>query len=340
MTGAAGLVGANLVRALLDEGRDEVRALVRPTTDRRSLEGLDLEIVEGDVRDPEALARAVAGSTTVYHCAAVYQIVGGDDAVIVDTAVRGAKNALEAVGRTPGVERIVLTSSVVAIGRSHDPDRPCDETSPWNIDRPYAYIEAKRRAEEEALAFARKRDLPLVVVNPSGVLGEHDWKPTPTATSVLTLLNAPLPLPFYPRGGGNLVDARDVAEGHVAAARRGRVFERYILGGDDATYREILGTVADLAGLVRPVLPLGPTVSYALGALMEALSRLTGKPPELTRDLARQHVGLYQYCSSEKARRALGYAPRPLREVLRRSIRWFAANGFVRRAHRLPRLDA
>jgi dihydroflavonol-4-reductase len=335
VTGAAGLVGANLARVLLADGAQEVRALVRPTSDLRGLRGLDVEIVHGDVRDAEAVTRAVAGCATVYHCAAVYQLVGGDDAVIVDTAVRGARNVLEAIGRAAGVERVVLTSSVVAVGRARSEDAPCDESSPWNVVEPYAYMVAKRRAEEAALALAAERALPLVVVNPSGVLGRHDWKPTPSATSVLTLLNAPLPLPFYPEGGTNLVDAEDVARGHLLAARRGRVGERYILAGENALYRDILATVAEIAGLWRPRFALGPRLAFGVGAAMEAAARLTGMTPDLTRALAKQHVGIFQYYSARKAEGELGWTARPMRAVLERAVRWLAANGFVRRAERL-----
>jgi dihydroflavonol-4-reductase len=340
ITGAAGLVGANLARVLLADGACAVRGLVRATTDLRALAGLDVELVRGDVRDPEALERAITGCDVVYHCAAVYQLGrqgAASDAEIIDTAVRGATNTLEAAARAGSVERVVLTSSVVAVGRSHAAHVSCDESWTWNLDGAYAYIVAKRRAEEAALALAAARGLTLVVVNPSGVLGPWDTRPTPTAASVLTLLNARVPVPFYPAGGGNMVDAEDVARGHLLAARHGRAGERYILCGENATYRTILGTVARFAGQAAPRLPLGPRVAWGLGAVMEAVSKLTGRPPELTRELAEQHVGLYQYYTPAKAARELGYAPRGLAAVLARAILWFVRDGKLRRPEKLDR---
>lgn len=334
VTGANGLVGANLVRVLLNDGRDQVRVMVRPTSDTRAIDGLDVERVHGDVRDRDSLRRAMEGCAVVYHLAAVYKLVGEAEEII-GTAVEGTRNALEAASEVASLERIVCTSSIVAVGSSTDPSQICDESWEWNLAGAYAYVVAKRRAEEEAFRIANKRQLPLVVVNPSGVLGRYDTKPTPSASAVLTALNAPLPVPFYPTGGLNLVDAEDVAMGHLLAARQGTIGQRYLLAGENVTYRELMQTLSDVAGTPAPRVPLPRSVGWVMGALAEVGQQILGFEPPLNRELALWHFGRYQWYSTAKAERELGYRARPLRQVLERSVRWFVEDGKVRNPERL-----
>jgi len=315
VTGASGHLGANLVRALGRAGR-EVRALVRPTSDRRGLEGERVEVVLGDVLDRRDVERAVAGCARVFHAAAVYSVDDREREQIVATAVEGTRNVLEAAARA-GVDRVVYTSSVATLGSSREPE-PRDETAPAPRGGS-AYVEAKVRAEEVARELAG--EVPVVIVNPSVILGPWDFKPTPSTRLVARLLSSG-GSPIHFRGGVNVVDARDAAEGHLLAESRGVPGERYILGGANVTFRQLLEEVAGLAGLRRPWLPVGRGMLLAAGSLAAVVARLRGSAPAASPARLRGLVGRFSWFTSEKAARELRWSARSFDQTIRDTVRW------------------
>jgi dihydroflavonol-4-reductase len=246
---------------------------------------------------------------------------------ILDASIVGTRETLDAARRR-GLERIVVTSSTAAVGATSDAT-VMDETTPFNRENSAPYIVAKRKAEEVALEMAAG-GMPIVVVNPSTILGPGDYKPTPSADLVLTYLKwrAPFGVPYSP-GGFSVVDVDDVVAGHIAAMDRGRVGERYILGGHNVAVKELFTTLSEITGLAGPGFGAPPGLVAVAGALSEVVARFTGTPPQLTYKFARDYVGSYVWVSSAKAERELGFSARPLRSTLVRAIRFFLENGFV-----------
>lgn len=331
MTGATGFVGSRLVRVLVESG-ERVKVLVRPGSSLRALQGLDVEIAEGDILIEHTVYRALAGCTRLYHCAAVYALWAPDPAVILQGARLGTEAVLRAaVAR--GIERVVYTSTAYTIGSSTEP-AALDENAPWVEPPGPVYAIAKRRAEEWALEYAYKTRLPLVVTNPCAIFGPGDWKPTPTGDGVLAVLRAPaLPgvgtlVPAVP-GGLNVVDVDDVVRGHILAMQKGRVGERYILGGENFTLQELFATIATLAGRPVPRLTVGKSVALATGALLSTLARITGNPPAVSYDVVRSSFGRYYWVNDARARRELGYTSRPARQALARSVRYYVDHGYL-----------
>lgn len=325
VTGATGFVGAHVVRALLARG-EAVRCLVRPRSSRASLEGLDVELVEGDLGDPASLGRAVRGVRTVYHCAADYRLYARDPAEIYRTNVEGTRNLLRAAHEA-GVGRFVHTSSVGALGLNRD-GSPADETTPVHLAQVVGhYKKSKFLAEREAEAWAA-RGLPVVIVNPSTPVGELDAKPTPTGKLVVDFLNRRIP--FYVDTGLNLVDVRDVAAGHLLAAERGRIGEKYILGHANLTLREILELLGEITGLDPPRRRIPHAVPLAAAAFDTAVARLTGTTPRLPLEavLMSRHR---MFFDASKAVRELGLPQSPIRDALARSVDWYRGHGYVRR---------
>ncbi len=324
VTGANGFVGCHVVRALRARGA-AVRALVRKGADLRALEGLDCEMCWGDLRDRESVENAMRGCDEVYHVAADYRLWLLDPAPMYATNVEGTKNVLAAARRT-GVSRIVHTSTVGALGIPAD--GPGREDTPVVLDDMVGhYKRSKFLAEQEALLAARE-GLPVVIVNPSTPIGALDFKPTPTGRIVADFLNRRMPA--FMDTGLNLVDVEDVAAGHLLAAERGAVGEKYILGGENLTLEELLGRLATLSGLPAPKIrvPYAVAWTFALGA--EAFARtVTRRPPRASLTevrMARKRM----FFDSSKARMALGYAPRPLEPALARAIEFFGEIGAVR----------
>lgn len=318
VTGASGFVGANLVRALLQRGYP-VRALVRPTSKGKALEGLDVEIASGDVRDPNAVRGAIRGCSLVFHCAALYAFGVRPRKLLYDVNVEGTRNVLQAA-REEKVERVVHTSSVAALGGARD-DAPLDES----VEEPRFvgdYQRSKYRAERVAREFA-KEGVPVVIVNPSMPVGPYDLKPTPSGRLIVDFLNRRMPA--YVEARLNVVDVEAVALGHILAAERGRVGERYILGGENLTLGQLLEKLSRLTGLPAPRVRL----SYGVLLPLAAVGTLVGSPRLNLESLrmARYHP----YFSSEKAVRELGFPLAPVDEALRKAVRWFRENGYVRR---------
>ena len=324
VTGATGFVGSAVARALLRRGHP-IRVLARPTSDRRNLAHLSVEIAEGAMEDPQSLARAVAGCRYVFHVAADYRLWVPDPAPMFRANVAGTRD-LMAAALGAGVERVVYTSSVATLGVV--PDGAADERTPSSAeDMIGPYKRSKFDAEEVVRGFARERGLPVVIVNPSTPVGPGDIKPTPTGRMILEAARGQMPA--FVDTGLNIVHVDDVAEGHLAAAEKGRLGERYILGGENMSLAEILATVCRAVGKRPPWLrlPHGALLPVAAGA--ELAARITGREPLITRDAVRMSRKKMFY-SSERASRELGYSPRPARDGIGDAVTWFRANGYLR----------
>jgi dihydroflavonol-4-reductase len=325
VTGATGFVGSAVARRLAGRGH-ALRLLTRPSSGRRNLAGLDAEVVTGDLTDAGSLRRAAAGCRYVVHVAADYRFwVPDPDAMLranVDGAVAMVRAAAEA-----GAERIIHCSSVAALGLIGD-GTPADEATPTNpADFVGIYKRSKYLAETAVLGLARDDGMPVVVVNPAAPVGPRDIKPTPTGKMILDA--AAGRVPAYIDTGLNIVHVDDVAEGHVLALEKGRVGERYVLGGENMPLKDILRLVADVAHRRGPLLRLPEAVVWPAALVMEKLAGVTGIAPMMTRDhlkMARKKM----FYSSAKAVSELGYHPRPVRQAVEDAVAWFRANGMLR----------
>lgn len=302
-----------MARILLERGY-AVRALVRPGS---RVNGLDVEVATGDLRDPASLERAAAGCGLVFHVAADYRLWAANPDDLYRSNVEGTRNLLQAA-RNAGVERVVYTSTVGCIGIPSGGIG--DEDTPVALeDMVGHYKRSKFLAEEGALEAARG-GLPVVIVNPTAPVGDHDVKPTPTGQIVVDFLKGGMPA--FIDTGLNVVDARDCAQGHLLACERGRPGERYILGSENLTLAEILGTLARLAGRKAPTVRLPYAVAYAAGVCSTAWATLSGRPPRVPLEgvrMARKRM----WVTHEKARRELGFHPEPAEAALAHAVEWF-----------------
>lgn len=318
VTGASGFIGWHVARLLTERGQ-KVRALVRPASRLRELE---VEPVVGDLRDAGSLDRAVAGCDRIFHIAADYRLWARHPRELYESNVEGTRNLLEAA-RRHGVERFVYTSTVGCIGVPRG--GLGDETVPVTLEEMSGtYKRSKFLAERVALEFAES-GLPVVVVNPTAPVGDHDIKPTPTGKIVLDFLKGAMPA--FIDTGLNLVDVRDTAEAHLLAAERGKPGERYIVGCENLTLAEILQKLARLTGKQAPRVKLPYAVAYAAGVVSTGWARLTGHPPRAPLDAVRM-ARKKMFVSTEKAQRELGFAPGPVDTALGRAVAWFQANGY------------
>ncbi len=322
VTGASGFVGSAVVRALLAQGR-AVRVLLRPDSDRRNLSGLAVEMRQGSLEDHASLAAALDGSGALFHVAADYRLWVRDPDAMHRANVEGTRALMEAA-LAAGIERIVYTSSVAVLGLRPD-GGAADETTPSTLaDMIGPYKRSKFLAEEAVKALVRERRLPAVIVNPSTPIGPRDLKPTPTGRMIVEAASGRMPA--FVDTGLNLVHVDDVASGHLLAEARGEIGERYILGGENLSLAEILRRIAALAGRKPPRLALPIPALWPVALVAEAAGRITGREPFVTLDglrMARHKM----YFSSEKAKRALGYAPRPAEQGLADAIAWFRQAG-------------
>ena len=324
VTGGTGFVGAHVVRALLRRGRT-VRCLVRSSSRLSNLEELPVEMMAGDVTDPASLSRAMAGARTVFHCAADYRLSARDPREIYAANVEGTRNVLAAASEV-GAEKVVYTSSVGALGLNRD-GRPGNEETPVEPRSLIGhYKKSKHQAERVAEEWAAK-GLPIVIVNPSTPVGEMDIKPTPTGQMIVDFMNRGMPA--YVETGLNLVDVRDVAEGHALAAEKGRVGEKYILGNRDMTLKEIFDALSRLTGVPSPRVRLPHWVPLAAAAVDTLASRLTGRQPRVPLEGARMSRHR-MFFDAGKAVRELGLPQTPIEEALGRAVAWFRENGYVR----------
>lgn len=326
LTGATGFVGSAVARALLARGH-RVRALCRPGNDRRNLAGLDVQVVEGDLGDAASLARAVAGCRHVLHVAADYRIWVPDPDAMLRANVDGTVALLRAA-HAAGVERIVHCSSVAALGLTSDGSL-ADESTPAFEDTVVGiYKKSKYRGEQAVLALVRDEGIPAVIVNPAAPIGPRDIKPTPTGRMIADAASGRMPA--YLDTGLCVVHVDDVAEGHVLALERGRIGERYILGGENLLLRDLLALVALSAGRAPPRIRLPIGLLWPVAMACEGIAHASGIEPLVTRDhlrMARKKM----FFSSAKARRELGFSARPARAAIADAVAWFRAHGMVPR---------
>jgi len=323
VTGATGFLGSHVARVLADQGA-ALRLLVRPTSNLRNLEGLKAETATGDLRDAASLEKAMSGCDTVFHVAADYRLWVRDPAEMYRSNVEGTRAILEAA-RKNGVQRVVYTSSVATVGFTGN-GHPADEDSPVSLsDMIGPYKRSKFMAEQIALEAGRG-GMQVVTVNPTTPIGEQDVKPTPTGRIVVDFLKRKFPA--YVETGLNMVDVRECARGHIAALEKGRSGERYILGGEDLTLKQILDRLGKITGLPSPTVKLPYVFAFAAGVAGEAAGRIFGSEPRATVDTVRMGKKK-MFASSAKAERELGWKIVPVEDALRRAVEWFQANGYV-----------
>ncbi len=318
VTGASGFIGWHVARLLVEKGR-RVRALVRPTSHVREL---DAERVEGDLRNAASLERAVAGCGGVFHVAADYRLWSKHPKLMYQANVDGTRNLLEA-SRRAGVERVVYTSTVGCIG--FQDEQLADEDSPVNVESMVGhYKRSKFLAEMEALKFA-KENFPVVIVNPTAPIGEHDLKPTPTGKTIVDFLSGDMPA--YMDTGLNLVDVRNVAEGHLLAYEKGKPGERYILGCENLTLQQILERLGQQCNRAAPKVQIPYAAAYLAALLSTGWAEISGKPPRVPLEavkMARKKM----WITSAKAERELGFKPTSVDAALKRAVDWFQGNGY------------
>ena len=326
---ATGFVGSAVARAALAAGH-QVRVLVRAGGDRRNLAGLAVEIAEGSLTDPASMEAALQGCTGLFHVAADYRLWVPKPEEMYRANVDGTRILMQAA-LAAGVRRIVHTSSVATLGLPKD-GTPGDETTPVSLDDMIGpYKRSKYLSEEVVRGMVREQELPAIIVNPSAPIGPRDVKPTPTGQMIVEAASGRMP--GYVDTGLNVAHVDDIAAGHVAAYDRGRIGERYVLGGEDMTLKQILDVVARLSGHAPPRFRIPGNAVLPLAYAAEAVARLTGKPPFVTVDgvkLARKRM----FFSIAKAERELCYATRPAEQAISDAIDWFTANGYVGRRKR------
>lgn len=324
VTGATGFLGGHLARALSDLGA-ELRLLVRPASDLRNLEGLSAESVVGDLREPQGLEPAMAGCEVVFHVAADYRLWVRDPDQMYRSNVEGTRAILAAAEKNR-VRRVVYTSSVATMGFTSN-GHPCDENSPVSLDHMIGpYKRSKFMAEQLAIQAGRSH-LDVVVVNPTTPVGERDIKPTPTGRIIVDFLKKKFPA--YLDTGLNLVDVKECALGHIAALEKGRSGERYILGGENLTLKQILDRLARMTGLPSPKVRVPYGVALAAGVVDELVTgRILGREPRATIDAVR--MGRKKmFVTTAKAEGELGWKPVSVEDALRRAVDWFQREGYV-----------
>jgi dihydroflavonol-4-reductase len=298
---------------------------VRPASDLRNVQDLRAEQATGDLRDPASIERAMSGCNVVFHVAADYRLWAPDSEQMYRSNVEGTRAIFEAA-RKNRVRRVVYTSSVATMGFAAD-GHPADETSPVSLDKMIGHYKRSKYMAEEVAVAAGRSGLDVVIVNPSTPIGERDIKPTPTGRIILDFLKKKFPA--YVDTGLNLVDATECAHGHIAALEKGRSGERYILGGENLTLKQILDKLAVITGLPSPTIRVPYFVALATGVVDEMITgRVLGREPRATIDAVR--MGRKKmFVSSAKAERELGWNPSPVDNALRRAVEWFRSNGYV-----------
>ncbi|HMK41053.1 MAG TPA: hopanoid-associated sugar epimerase [Methyloceanibacter sp.] len=323
VTGATGFVGSAVVRALLAAGFG-VRALARRQSGKANLDGLGVELVEGDMRESAAVCAGVEGTRYVFHVAADYRLWAPNPDEILRANVEGTRVVMEAAAAA-GVERIVYTSSVATL-KPRDDGEPAGETRPLTESEAIGAYKKSKVAAERLVEAMVKDGLPAVIVNPSAPIGPRDRRPTPTGRLIVEAASGRIPA--FVDTGLNVVHVDDVATGHLLALSKGRVGERYILGGENMTLAELLARIARLTGRTPPRISLPRWPIYPIAFAAEAMARLTKREPFVTVDGLRLSEYL-MYFTSAKAERELGYKPRAAEVAIRDAIDWFRAAGYL-----------
>ncbi len=324
ITGATGFLGSHVARVLAGQGAD-LRLLVRPTSNLKNLEGLKAETATGDLRDPASLEKAMSGCEVVFHVAADYRIWVQDPAEMYRSNVEGTRAILDAARRN-GVRCVVYTSSVATVGFTGN-GSPADEDSPVSLDDMIGHYQRSKFMAEQLAVEAGRSGMRVVTVNPTTPVGEQDIKPTPTGRIVVDFLKGKFPA--YVDTGLNLVDVHECARGHVSALEKGKTGERYILGGENLTLKQILDKLGAISGLPSPKVKLPYFFAFAAGLVDETVSgRLLGREPRATVEAVRMGKKK-MWASSDKAVRELGWRIVPADDALRRAVEWFRANGYA-----------
>jgi dihydroflavonol-4-reductase len=325
VTGSTGFIGSTVVRELLKEGAD-VRVTVRENSDTRNIDGLDVERVYGDTRDRDSMRTALKGCDTLYHVAAYFAHWSLNKDLFYEVNVEGTRNILEEA-LAQGLEKVVYTSTSNTIG-SHGAGNFVNEEAEFNqwktgdhyaISKYLAEIEAKKICD---------RGLPVVMVNPTLVIGVRDIKPTPSGKLVVDIVNRDMP--GYIDGAINIIDVEDVARGHLLAAKKGRVGERYIFGNENVTVGDFFKLVAEVAGVKPPRLKLPYPVALLLGYIFHAQARITKKPPVVS--LSQVRIGkMGEHFDNSKAVNELGLPLTPLKTTVENTVDWFRENGYLKK---------
>ncbi len=324
VTGANGFVGSAVVHLLLKKGQD-VRVLVRPDSDKRNFNGLELDVIEGDLNDIDALKRAVNGCNNLYHLAADYRLWIPDPENMYRTNVDATRNLMIAAAEA-NVEKIVYTSSVATLGLNDD-GSSANETTPASIENMTGhYKRSKYLAEEEVKKLIKQRSIPITIVNPSTPVGPRDIKPTPTGRIVLDTIRGRMPA--YVDTGLNIVHVDDVANGHLLAMEKGEIGERYILGGDNMTLASILEYICLSQDMSPPTIKLPHNLVLPIAWIMEHIASITKKEPRATVDSVKMSKRKMFFCS-EKAKQKLGYEFRPGSEGLKDAVDWFNKENYL-----------
>ena len=326
VTGGTGFIGSHLVRRLLDRGA-EVRCLARPASRLDNLKELPIEIVRGDLRDLSSLREAMRNCSVVYHCAADYRLWCKDPGEMYASNVEGTNNCMQAA-YDEGVGRVVYTSTVGCLGLNPN-GKPANEETPVTVDDMIGHYKRSKFLAEEKVNGWAARGLPVVIVNPSTPVGDMDIKPTPTGKIIVDFLRGKM---FgFVETGINLIDVRDCAEGHLLAAERGRVGERYILGAHNLTLKQMFDSLAAFTKIASPRMKIPHRVAETYARLENVWSiNMLGREP----DVPLESVKLARYkmwFDSSKAVRELGLPQSPIEGALLRAVRWFEKHGFVKR---------
>lgn len=326
VTGATGFVGSHVARVLAEQGAD-LRLLVRSGSDPKNIEALKADRVVGDLRDPVSIEKAMAGCEVVFHIAADYRLWIRDPEQMYRSNVEGTRAILEAARQT-GVRRVVCTSSVSTMGFTSN-GRSADENSPVSLDNMIGHYKRSKFMAEQLAMEAGRSGMDVVVVNPTTPVGERDIKPTPTGRIVVDFLKKKFPA--YVDTGLNLVDVTECARGHAAALEKGRSGERYILGGENLTLKQILDKLAAITGLPSPKVRVPYVVALATGVVDQVVTgHILKREPRATIDAVR--MGRKKmFVSSAKAEHELGWKTVPVDDALRRAVEWFQTNGYARR---------
>ena len=316
-------MGSHVARQLVARG-EEVRVLLRASSSNRAISDLSLEYVTGDLRDVGSLERAMAGMRRVFHVAADYRLWAKHPQDIYDSNVGGTRNLL-AAARKAGIEQLIYTSTVatIAVDRPQLPNEFTDSNLGEMVGH---YKRSKWMAEQEVLKAA-KEGLPAIVAMPTTPVGPWDWKPTPTGKIILDFLNGKMP--GYVETGLNFVGVEECAAGHLLVSGKGRIGERYLLGAENLTLKQLLDTLAKITGLAAPSMKIPHGVALGVAYVESAFSRLIGKEPQIPVEGVKiaQHM-MFVDCS--RAKKELGFAPGPVAAALERAVRWYQANGYVK----------
>lgn len=335
VTGASGFLGSHVARQLVARG-DDVRVLLRPSSHNRAIGDLSLEYVTGDLRDADSLERAVKGVERVFHVAADYRLWARRSREIYDSNVAGTKNLLAAAKRA-GVAQFIYTSTVATI--AVDRSEPPNELTEAKLEEMVGHYKRSKWMAEREVLNAAKEGLPVIVAMPTTPVGPWDWKPTPTGKIIVDFLNGKMP--GYVETGLNFVGVEECAAGHLLVAEKGKIGERYLLGAENLTLKQVLDTLEKITGLSAPTLKIPHGVALGVAYASTIFSRLIGEEPQIPIEgvkIARHKM----FVDCSRAKRELGFQPGPVAAALERAVRWYEGNGYVaaRRAKRIAHATA